>query len=79
MLLNPHLDYLNVILYICVYSDMKSIYMMDQMNIVWIPLNRETRSQHMVVVIYEIKVGWKRVFLKVWCKSENVYTYFWEM
>lgn len=76
MLLNPHSDYLNVILYICVYSD---INMMDQMNILWIWLNQETRSQPMVVVMYEIKVGWKRVFLKVWCKSENVYTYFWEM
>lgn len=76
MLLNPHSDYLNVILYICVYSD---INMMDQMNILWIQLNQETRSQPMVVVMYEIKVGWKRVFLKVWCKSENVYTYFWEM
>lgn len=76
MLLNPHSDYLNVILYICVYSD---INMMDQMNILWIRLNQETRSQPMVVVMYEIKVGWKRVFLKVWYKSENVYTYFWEM
>lgn len=76
MLLNPHSDYLNVILYICVYSD---INMMDQMNILWIRLNQETRSQPMVVVMYEIKVGWKRVFLKVWCKSENVHTYFWEM
>lgn len=76
MLLNPHSDYLNVILYICVYSD---INMMDQMNILWIRLNQETRSQPMVVVMYEIKVGRKRVFLKVWCKSENVYTYFWEM